>query len=367
MTERYTVGFFIQTPFHYFLYESVIDNLVNMNIQCHLIINDILKNDDEWGNMYNRLIDFIEGIDRRDIDAFLISTVKESRFLYDCVVSAYFDPDIRSIGKKHIRLMYSLAKERWTYSWWNVFYDKILCYGVYDYKKLNLFNTCEIVGNPKFDKWFNDKLPDYVEIEELYDLSLDKNNKTILYVPTYGELSSISEWIEEIKNISNNLNVIIKMHHGTSYLKSEQSRRRFIERNFSNVLDDTADLLNLLKVTDYVVSDNSGVVFDAILAEKKIVLLNTKFNHSENYSSIESEIRKKIINIDSGTDILEILQDRDLWDSQIKKQHKIREELFSKIDGLSGERAAKEIIELANRKDNLENHFLLSLREKIFS
>lgn len=367
MERRFIVGFFIQNPFHYFLYESVINSLVSKNVSCHLIINDQIKNDLEWENMYNGLIDFIEEIDRNDIEAFLFSTVLSSGFPYDCLISPYYHSGIEKIGKKNIRLMYSLAKESWTYSWWNVIYDKILCYGNYDFKKLNLYNNCEIIGNPKFDKWFRDELPNYSEIKKEYNLSLDENKKTILYAPTYGELSSIDQWIDQFKDVSNKFNIIIKLHHGTTYLQSEKNRRVFIKGNFRNILNDTADLLKILKISDYVVSDNSGVIYDAILAEKNIILLNTNFNQSLNEMTIESKIRRHIVNLDIGTSLLEILQSKELLDSQKKILLEIKNALYLKSDGFAGERAANEVVELLSKQDDKSNHFLLSLREKLFS
>lgn len=365
MDNKYIVGFFIQNPFHYYLYESVIDSLVSKSITCHLILNDMLKDDNEWVNMYYGLINFVEDIDRKDIEAFVFSTVVASGFQYDCVISPYYHNNIGQIGKKHIRLMYSLAKESWTYSWWNVFYDKILCYGDYDFRKLNIYNNCEKIGNPKFDKWFRGGLPDYSEIKKEHNLSLDETKKTILYVPTYGELSSIDQWIKEIKDISNKFNIIIKLHHGTVYLQSEEYRRNYIKQNFLNVLNDAADLLKILKITDYVLSDNSGVIYDAVLAEKNIILLNTTHNHQINDHTIESKIREKIVNIDVGTKILEILQAKDLWGSQKKILSEIKNTIFFKADGFAGERAANEVIKLLSQAND-HNHFLLSLREKIF-
>src|SRR5690606_9486042 len=153
------------------------------------------------------LIRFIEQIERDDIEAFLLSTVRKSGFVYDCFISPYYSSDIKGLGRLNVRMMYSLAKEQWTYSWWNIFYDKIFCYGKYDYNKLNIHNSCQAIGNPKFDRWFQNTLPNNMEIKKMYNLKLDPTKKTILYAPTYGELSSIDDWMEKINSLQDKYNI----------------------------------------------------------------------------------------------------------------------------------------------------------------
>lgn len=368
MPKGFVIGFLVQNPFHYYLYQSVIENLVDENVQCHLLINDNLRKDKEWEKMYDGLISFLERVERNDIEAFFISTVEESEFIYDCIVSPYYMASLQKISKKNTRLMYGLAKESWNYSWWNIFYDKIFCYGDYDFAKLNIYNNCSVVGNPKFDSWHQGNVPDRNDLEKKYNLNLKSGKETILYAPTYGEFSSIDDWIEKLVEIKDDFNLIIKLHHGTSYLLSEEARRINIEKNFQNILDDSVDLIHILKMSDYVLSDNSGIIFDAILAEKKLLLLNTEYNE-ENLveKSIEYDIRKEIVNINDTQNILEVIKDKRIWDVQNKKNEELQKKYFSNLDGNAGKRVAKELINLLTDKDVEANNLLISLREKIYS
>ncbi|MBW8349430.1 CDP-glycerol glycerophosphotransferase family protein [Bacillus sp. IITD106] len=368
MQSSYTVGFTIQSPFHYFLYESIINELVSRDINCHLLINDSIKYDKEWEEMYNSLVKFIEMLERKDIEAFLVSTVEIFGFQYDCIVSPYYIDEVRKLGKKNIRLMYSLAKENWTYSWWNIFFDKILCYGEYDFKKLNIYDNCTIVGNPKFDNWFNDiSALEINKIIEKYDLKLNKNIETIIYAPTFGELSSIDEWIEEVSQLKDDYNIIIKLHHGTAHLKSEKQRRDIIRKHFINVLDDSANLLDLLKISEYVITDYSGIIFDSILAKKNILLLNNgNASILSDESSAEVKVRKEIVNVEKGTSIKYILQNKEMLKIQLNKMEALKNTYFSMLDGNAGKRAAKEIIKELNERENKENKLLQSLKQKLF-
>jgi hypothetical protein len=313
-----TVGFYLQTPFHYYLYETIINELVQKKVKCHLLLNDAIYCNNEWSEMYLGLVKFIEKLDRGDIDAFLISTVREIGYIHDCIVSPYFTNELNGLGRKNVRLIYGLAKDDWNYSRWNIFYDKILCYGDYDYKKLNIYNNCRIIGNPRFDNWFNNKLPGKNEIVKQYRLKFENNRETILYAPTYGELSSIDKWTEKIEELGENFNLIIKIHHGTAYLKSEMRRKKLLYRKFENVFDDSVNLLHLLKLSDYVLSDYSGVIFDALLAQKKVVLLNVNSALSINNNSLEIKVRNLVPNINEGNNIKKIFQDTGLFERQKK-------------------------------------------------
>ncbi len=365
MHNNYTVGFFVQTPFHYYLYETIIDELVKRNVHCHLVLNDYLAYSNEWKDMHYGLVEFIEQLERTDIDAFLLSTIKEHEFVYDCFVSPFYTNEIRDLGKLHVRLMYGLAKENWTYAWWNVFYDKIFCYGDYDYNKLNICNNCIKIGNPKFDRWFQNKLPSKHELIKADKLNIDSSKETILYAPTYGNLSSIDRWLDKIKKLEENYNIIVKLHHGTVFLSSEKNRRQKIYTQFENICDDRVNILHLLKVSDYVLTDYSGIIFDALLASKPVILLNIEVNSNFTDSrSLEIKIRSQIEEVNDEMELCDVLQNKKYEE---QKYIDINEYYFIDPNENAGAKAADEIIKLLNHSDDiLDNKFLLSLREQLF-
>jgi glycosyltransferase involved in cell wall biosynthesis len=361
-----TVGFFLETTFHYYVYESIINELLNKGINCHLVINDYFQEHSETSYMYDDLMEFLQNLDRNDIDAYTVSMIMKNHFKYDCMVSCYYSNWLNEIAYKQVRVMYGLAKDTWNFAWWNVFYDKILCYGRYDYNRLNIYNNCVIVGNPKFDKWFKNKFDNLEEIKEKF--LIDENKKTILYAPTYGHLSSIDDWIDDIKELEKDYNIIIKMHHGTAFRESEQYRREKILHNFNNVTSDQSDLFSLFAISDFVISDNSGIIFDAILAEQNILLLNPTSQVLRKDGSNEVRIREKIINLEKGDDLRLYLKDNNLFIKQKSELFDVLYNLDQFRDGNSGSRAADEIISLINGEKSTakENPFLYSLRKQIF-
>ncbi|ADQ04952.1 hypothetical protein Calow_1402 [Caldicellulosiruptor owensensis OL] len=289
------VAFLINTPFQYYLYINVINELIKKGIKPTVIIYDIIKNNSEWKKMFEINVDFIykKLADKVRIDYFTLFL--HDRKKYRCLITnTYFGDNIWSKADYHIRMFYGFAKEVYACGWWNIYYDTILCAGKYDYSKLNIYNTCEVIGYPKFDDWF--KRRNILEKEAKKDFDLDLSKKVILYVPTYGALSSIEEWGKTLTQLKNKYNIIVKLHHHTAYLDSEKRRREFIFNNFNYVVDDRYDLLKVLSITDYMLFDNSGVFFDGILADVNMIKLEFDFKEESvswltNRNSIEQKIK----------------------------------------------------------------------------
>ncbi|MBU3570723.1 glycosyltransferase [Priestia aryabhattai] len=359
------VGFFVETSFHYYVYESIINELVKQGVNCHLVINDNFEHDQETIEMYQDLVIFIENLDRNDIEANTISVIKANNFKYDCLVSPYYSIWLDGIADRHVRAVYGLlAKEFWNYSWWNVFYDKILCYSEYDYSRLNIFNSGVIIGNPKFDDWFKRDSINLTSIEEKFNLQ--KERTTILYAPTYGHLSSIDAWIEEINQLQAEYNVIVKLHHGTALRESEKERREYIESHFENISASAGDLFPLFELADFVITDNSSMIFESMLAEKDILLLNSQYQVPIEEHSGEQRLRENIVNINIGSNIKEYLMDTELFNKQKIKIKEIIGCVYKLKDGESGLRAANEIIRLMESKEEKQNKFLHSIRHQLF-
>ncbi|WP_175640284.1 CDP-glycerol glycerophosphotransferase family protein [Metabacillus schmidteae] len=365
MEKKYTVGFYIETTFHYYVYESIINELIKAGINCHLVINDYFVDRREMFYMYQDVLNFLEKLDRNDIEAYTVSAIKDQTFKYDCMVSPYYNGNLIDTAERHVRTVYGLlAKEDWNYSWWNVFYDKILCYSEYDHERLNIFNSSALVGNPKFDKWFKDEIDNMKIVSGKF--VMDDQKKTIVYAPTYGELSSIDDWIMEINHLQDQYNVIIKLHHGTSFRDSEDYRRDYIYKNFKNITMDQGDLFALFKLADFIITDNSSMIFESMLARKNILLLNPITNEPlSEADGGEYLLRKNLINLNKGENIEYFLNDSRLFEEQLLNVDYFMNNIYKLRDGKSGERAANEIINLLNFEADT-NRYLRSLRNLIF-
>lgn len=98
-------------------------------------------------------------------------------------------------------------------------YHRILCYSHYSQHAVDIGGSAKVVGNPRFDEWHN----------HTYDTALPKSVKlnakkqTILYAPTYGALSSLPHWAQQLSRLSHEYNVVTKLHHGTLHRPEESA------------------------------------------------------------------------------------------------------------------------------------------------
>lgn len=181
-------------------------------------------------------------------------------------------PNIEKITKSRlVSIQYGLAKERHNYGEWRSLADMNLMYGKYSANIVSHFSPSFAVGNPKFDNW-NLVKSHNADKEKLYnELGLDVAKKTLLYMPTWGELGSYFELLESIARLQDSYNIILKMHHNNDAKTPEwiQSAKQY---KLKHVFDGSADQLKLLCAADLIISDFSGAIFDGMYAQKPILL-----------------------------------------------------------------------------------------------
>lgn len=266
--------------------------------------------------------------------------------LYEAVVTPHQVDNVFQFNKvKHIRLMYGLAKDEWNYSAENIKYDLILTYGDYSKQNLEPFTPCINVGNPKFDDWFNNEFDQ--QLSERIKKFLDKNKKTILYLPTYGNLSSIDFYKEKILALTDKYNLMVKVHTMTNLYEPE--RKKYFSQNNILLFDDSDDLITILKYSDVILSDNSGAIFDALLADKPIALLNIppekiSTDRLTSQESLEQKIRPLFLQADPQDNLEEVIaRSQNFYEPKRQELQKIKNEIFTYRDGKCGERAYEAI------------------------
>lgn len=131
-------------------------------------------------------------------------------------------------------------------------YDYILCYGHIDEEFFSVYAKTCIVGEPK--------LLGYKRKE------FAREKPRLLYLPTYGELSSVRDAVPALKKLSGKYEICAKAHHGTSFLTSEKGDLDTLFREFGEIHDCKTPLYDLLAKADVVLSDNSGALNDALAA-----------------------------------------------------------------------------------------------------
>lgn len=145
-----SIAFYIENSFHYILYKSTIESLIAKGKSCTLLINDLME-----ASLQNEVIDFLasEKInDHLNID--LLSRIISEKVQFTCLASPYYIELLNEISDINVRYIYGQAKEKWGHDWWNIFYDKIFYPDVHSKEKLNILDSCEVIGNTKHDEFF---------------------------------------------------------------------------------------------------------------------------------------------------------------------------------------------------------------------
>ena len=167
-----------------------------------------------------------------------------------------------------IRVEYGLGKDLHEFHPNQSKFDLLLLFGEQSLALSKFYTHCAVVGNTRFDDWFNNSI-DTNLLQEVSD-KLDLRKKKILYLPTHGDLSSLDDLTEELNRLKFKFNIIIKLHHLTVY--HDPKKIDMLRQKGFLVFDDTMDALILYKLADVVLGDNSGVLFEALLIKKPLVV-----------------------------------------------------------------------------------------------
>ncbi|NMH59634.1 CDP-glycerol glycerophosphotransferase family protein [Alteromonas ponticola] len=248
-----------------------------------------------------------------------------------------------SLGVMQVRFMYALGKAKHNFSSWNNDYDLILCFGPYQAERLKQCCSATIfqMGYPRYDGYFTDML-NKDEIKR--ELGLDERRKTIVWLPTWKELSSIDKFAPAMSLLSTKYNVIVKTHPLAAEEEPERVNK-LKEFKFTKVITEIYDNLNLYTVSDWVVADYGGPAFGAIYLDKPLLLLNMPNAEDDALTGEDSPdilLRNQIVNIDAqhSWQIEKILSQEQVWQKQATSRQALRRQHFYPSYGFSADLAA---------------------------
>lgn len=269
--------------------------------------------------------------------------------IFDIIVCQTPFSKIENFRKTRIAMIqYGYAKEAHNYGAWRSFSDLTLAYGDYAAKKLSHYSPSIPLGNSRYDDWFSEDFHKSNSVNHFK--GLDKSRKTVLYAPTWGDLSSVDKFYSHVIALSESYNVLLKMHHNTALLEGARAKKLISSRVRS--FGANVDLMELISVSDLIISDYSGAIFDALFAEKPIVLLDLDLSgvmgKKIDANSLEYEQRDSIGIRVSDPDKLQQSVDDALINAHtyIKKAEPLRKELFNTCPGAT-QRAVSALRELA--------------------
>ncbi|MBU2994680.1 CDP-glycerol glycerophosphotransferase family protein [Octadecabacter sp. 1_MG-2023] len=212
---------------------------------------------------------------------------------YDIIVSHAKPPGKTPLRHaKFVMVQYGYAKEPYNFGDWRKQAQAILAYGDYAVDRFKAHAPSFAIGNPRLDDWNSDGFVDAARVE-VGPLPTDK--PVLLYAPTWGDLSSLPQWSEQVAELSQSFTVLLKAHHNS--VRDGQLQRLSVSHGVIDVSH--IDLMRVLAVSDVVMSDYSGAIFDGIMCDRPVVLLDVtgidaKFGNKLDGSSLEMARRDEL-------------------------------------------------------------------------
>jgi len=259
---------------------------------------------------------------------------------------------LRSYRGIHLRLMYGpvIYPEAWGLSERAARpFGGILVHGQAYERLFSRWKSSEdlvIVGYPRFDEFFAGT----IDISQFHDIwHLRSDRKTLLYLPTWGENSSLDNYLDTISSLTTRFNILLKPHHCS--LRFEPERMARIRRAGVMMPDSAFDLPALFACADLVISDVRSAAFcEAMTLGRPVLGLVTNQLDLEQWLAAEnigelaeicsspSEVTEMI---DSTLSVDRFATSREIWAGQHLEWR----------NGQSARKAAIRIIEYLEQKE----------------
>jgi Stealth protein CR2, conserved region 2/Stealth protein CR3, conserved region 3/Stealth protein CR4, conserved region 4/Stealth protein CR1, conserved region 1 len=174
-----------------------------------------------------------------------------------------------------IAQQYSLAKESYQYGVWRAHAHLNLMYGHYSVERVSGFSNAVAVGNPLLDDYFKAGPPPIRPALQ----TLDRRPR-VLYMPTYGELSSLTSVLPHLTKLD--VDLTVKLHHADS------AEHLGALTDNVEIAHSDSDPVALFTEHDGVLSDYSGAAFDALYARLPVVLTGEADPAAKDYNRLSA-------------------------------------------------------------------------------
>lgn len=207
---------------------------------------------------------------------------------------------------------------------WNIYYDAILCHSKYEASYFKVFSNPIVIGSLK-----------YKSIKP----HSNSEKQTLLYLPTYGELSSIDELINTLHELKSEYYIIVKFHHGTSYLNSEKNRLDNLKEVVDEWYDLNTNLFDLFPKCDVVLSDNSSAIFEALYNDIPVAIFSNNINKKlGGFNTLQYDlVKSNILPYTNQTRNIPEILSLACSEEYRKRQKSIKEQLFYISDNSESE------------------------------
>lgn len=365
------ISFIVYFPYQWFIYRNIYEKIppdqreVIVDLGAHPgLQDDTLKNEIvsllEYEKVTYRVLDQIMYLSDLIFEDFF----EEVEVIVSCWETGCVS-DTRLEGVKKVCTTYGLAKELTMLRPSRSIYDVILAYGKRDEMYFNLLTRSIAIGNPRLDDFYKGKLNKSVQ-ERLNAYFGGIEKKTVLYIPTHGDLGSFRQMLKTFDRLSDRYNIVFKPHYYT-LREDKDIIERYRKIPSILIIDDSWDTIQVMAAVDVIVSDNSSSIFDSMQVDKPLVVCDFLDNEfldvvhknirflkggifgASTYSgSLEQEVKEKgfVMTIRHSDELDSVLDGIEETDRNFRAfRQKIVRDHFEYTDGNSAERATAVILD----------------------
>jgi len=277
-----------------------------------------------------------------------LSYITNGRYNADAVVTTQGIGWLHRYNSLKLRTMYGVAATRESYGHGNVNLglDSVFVHGPYSKSKIAHWLPPENIflsGFPKYSPYFRNEF----DTEECKtQIGIHTNRKTIAYIPTWANNSSIDVTTPSLIKLSEKYNVICKPHHNTIRFEYERIDT-LMKTSYIKVLQGIKSIVPFIAVSDLVITDvRSGAFTEAFLLDRPVVGMAMDIEDGEILPEVLSAA-KLCRHPDALCDIVdETLRN----DKYVSGRSVMRNMLFTDLNGNDDIITARYIMEFINRQ-----------------
>ena len=265
--------------------------------------------------------------------------------LADVVVTTQGTGWLRRYKKLKVRTMYGVGAVRNSFGHGeiNKGLDAVLVHGAFSRESIEKWLPPEkirIAGFPKYSPFFRGEVDPRYWAERF---ELDPEKKTIVYLSTWAQNSSIDRFSRPLISLCEQYNIVYKPHHNT--LLFEPDRIENLRERGVKIVEDIPTIVPFYAVADLVLADvRSGSFTEAFLTDRRVIGLSPH-GDSEEDCLIEQAYSAAPVCSDPA-ELESLIQQSIETDVYQAGRNALASYLFSSFDGMDDEVAAEELITL---------------------
>lgn len=203
------------------------------------------------------------------------------------------------------------------------------------------------IGAPKLDPAFDGSYNESFLRSLKRELNVDETKPIILFSATWevSGLSALDKWIDKLDRLVDKYNILVTVHPWI-----DEKKKKLLRKTENVNFVESPDIVPILYISDLLVGDTSSLIGEFLVFNKPIITFKVEGGKRSNTEILEL-ISKVSVQISEFEDLEEVIENElNNPGNRAKEKAQVREQLFYKLDGKAGKRAAQEILKLLHSK-----------------